>query len=853
MADHHDHERETASERVRHWLIVTSLTFLGLLVAELPVLSQTRDRVYLWLQERLVRSHKTVVVVAIDDDDFWRELRGARPLDRDYLTRLLAKVADANPAAIGLDVGLEMNRPDVRPQWNLLTGDEQAFLRAVDAAAKRCPVILPRTITGSEHLASRYDLFDAIAFSGDAAVAYGHTSSARDPRQIPTRVRVDKIDLLDSFAMAVFRTVTREVPAKLDDPDHAWPYSFFLPTSTFVPKDAPVGRDGLLTARAVLSASPAQAKRWLERQVVLIGGTWRVAPHDGSDFADAHRTPMGTLPGVVVHANYVQSLLWDAMYAMPRTWRLALEIVLALAISVGFLIARGWWRLALVVATLVTVVLLTWVFSSAIGLFFDMVIPVAFLGVHALWEQSSEELRLDFRRKFRYADHVFSGVAVAAVLISGFLFVRHEIHANERELRTEDRLQVTELTPPPPPSLPPADGLPQEMYAQKSPEVEKTGPPLDPPKPKPEERTAQKVPLDKSPPLRERRISPEQLPPMFSEDEKTHIVETATLEHAHIVEERAARIAAERSYDEVVTRYEASLADASKTNSEVEQLRRQVEDQAVALRSLQERERLSEAAIASQLEAEERRLASARSEGSLAPEVLTQREQQIAQQREELRRLQREREETARLRAEVESARATAIAEVERRRSEAEAQAAQLRQQIAEERARAAQSEAELARAREELARRDEINRARIDAMQAELAKLAQTRSDERGFIVTLPGLFFDSAKSVLKPGARNTLTKIAEQLRRDPDAHIEIEGHTDSVGSDSMNQALSEKRAAAVRDFLAARGVPAVRITFSGRGESTPVASNDTPAGRQQNRRVELVIVPAHRVSSNQ
>ncbi len=127
--------------------------------------------------------------------------------------------------------------------------------------------------------------------------------------------------------------------------------------------------------------------------------------------------------------------------------------------------------------------------------------------------------------------------------------------------------------------------------------------------------------------------------------------------------------------------------------------------------------------------------------------------------------------------------------------------------------------------------------------MQAELAKLAETRTTERGFIVTQPGLFFDSGKSVLKAGARNTLSKIADQLKINDHLTIAIEGHTDSVGTDALNQSLSEKRAEAVRSYLRSRGIPADRMTVTGMGETSPVATNDTPAGRQQNRRVEIVI----------
>lgn len=448
MPENSSHERTTPGERLRHWLTVITLTLLGLLVAEFPVLSHTRDRVYLWLQERLVRSHKTVVVLAIDDEEFWRrELGGNRPLNRWYLKRLLVKIADANPAAIGLDVGFETNNPDVPPQWERLSEDEKEFLEAVEAVAKRCPVIVPQTISGDERFISHYDLFDAKKFDSESVIAFGYTSSARDSRQIPTRVIVDGDKPLDSFALAVVRRVMRELPAKVENKNQPWPYSFFLPNSTFVPKGAPVGPDGLMPVSALWTATPAQTKKWLERQIVLVGGTWRNTAH-GGEFADAHVTPRGSLPGVVVHANYVQSLLWDAMYPMPRHWRLAVEISLGLAVSVFFLIAHGWRRLALVLGTLVTVVVLTWVFSSAIGVFFDMVVPVAFLGVHAVWEGASERLRLEFRQRFRYAEHVFTMAAVLAVSVTGVVFGRHEMHTLEKQLKTEDRLQVTTLAPP---------------------------------------------------------------------------------------------------------------------------------------------------------------------------------------------------------------------------------------------------------------------------------------------------------------------------------------------------------------------------------------------------------------------
>ena len=117
------------------------------------------------------------------------------------------------------------------------------------------------------------------------------------------------------------------------------------------------------------------------------------------------------------------------------------------------------------------------------------------------------------------------------------------------------------------------------------------------------------------------------------------------------------------------------------------------------------------------------------------------------------------------------------------------------------------------------------------------------TRDTARGLIVSLSDVLFDTGKSTLLPGAREKLAKISGIVLAYPDLRLGIEGYTDSVGSDAMNQQLSERRAGSVRDYLAKENIPAASMTSQGFGETQPVASNDTAAGRQQNRRVELVV----------
>jgi outer membrane protein OmpA-like peptidoglycan-associated protein len=132
-------------------------------------------------------------------------------------------------------------------------------------------------------------------------------------------------------------------------------------------------------------------------------------------------------------------------------------------------------------------------------------------------------------------------------------------------------------------------------------------------------------------------------------------------------------------------------------------------------------------------------------------------------------------------------------------------------------------------------------------AMRAKLSEqlnsILQTRDSARGLIVSMSDVLFDTGKYSLKPGAREKLAKVAGILLAYPGLNIEVGGYTDNVGGDSMNQTLSENRAGSVRDYLVQEGVAANSVSAKGFGNTLPVASNDNSAGRQQNRRVELLV----------
>ena len=153
----------------------------------------------------------------------------------------------------------------------------------------------------------------------------------------------------------------------------------------------------------------------------------------------------------------------------------------------------------------------------------------------------------------------------------------------------------------------------------------------------------------------------------------------------------------------------------------------------------------------------------------------------------------------------------------------------------------AAQADADQSRL---TAQQAETDKAAMRAkLSAQLNSILQTRDSARGLIVSMSDVLFDTGKYSLKPGAREKLAKVAGILLAYPGLNIEVGGYTDNVGGDDMNQKLSENRAGSVRDYLVQQGVLTDSVSARGFGNSLPVASNDNSSGRQQNRRVELLV----------
>jgi len=176
-----------------------------------------------------------------------------------------------------------------------------------------------------------------------------------------------------------------------------------------------------------------------------------------------------------------------------------------------------------------------------------------------------------------------------------------------------------------------------------------------------------------------------------------------------------------------------------------------------------------------------------------------------------------------------------ARADAEQARASAEARA-----RDAEAKAR----EAEQARAQAEQARRAaEAEQAKTAALAKELADL-KAQQTNRGLVLTVGDVLFATGRAEVAAGGMRSIDKLAEWLKKNPTRNLLIEGHTDNTGSEDLNMKLSQQRAEAVRDQLVSRGVGADRITTKGYGPKYPVVANDSASGRQQNRRVEVVVL---------
>ena len=267
----------------------------------------------------------------------------------------------------------------------------------------------------------------------------------------------------------------------------------------------------------------------------------------------------------------------------------------------------------------------------------------------------------------------------------------------------------------------------------------------------------------------------------------------------------------------------AEQAENQAQNAQQQAQQAEAERQAAEQRAQAEQQHAQQ--VQQQAQEEAQRRAQLEQQNQQAQQQAAQAQEQ-AQQAQQQAELQRQQAEQAQQQAQTEA----------QRRAAAEAEAQQTGQQVDEARRQAqeAQQRAQAAETQQQQMRqqlRDQLN------------QILQTRDTARGLIVSMPDVLFDTGSANLKATARERLAKVSGILIAHPDIKVEVDGYTDSTGNPMFNEKLSQDRAASVQSYLVQQGVPGGSVSIHGFGQANPIASNDTAAGRQQNRRVELVV----------
>jgi outer membrane protein OmpA-like peptidoglycan-associated protein len=305
---------------------------------------------------------------------------------------------------------------------------------------------------------------------------------------------------------------------------------------------------------------------------------------------------------------------------------------------------------------------------------------------------------------------------------------------------------------------------------------------------------------------------------------------------------RIAHIAAGSKYaTSILNKADQQLAQAETANrqkqgkSAIESAAREAAQTAEEARVMSVKQRAedeAQAQAAADKKAAEEREAKARADA----EAQSQRR---AEAEEATRQAQAARAEAERMKAEAQAA----AQEAARQKEEAEkakAEALAQQQTLAAEADKAKQAAAQSEQLRQQAEKEKQELRARL---LQQLNTILSTRDTARGLIANMSDVLFKTGSFELLPGARERLAKVSGIVLAYPTLHLQVEGHTDAVGTDEYNQTLSEKRAESVRDYLVQQGIAAGSIESKGFGKTMPIASNESPEGRQQNRRVELVL----------
>ena len=372
-----------------YWLNVFVLVVVGVLAGhwleKQDVATDLRYRAYQFVtrgsSSRKPYATRTAAVL-VGDEEFWRgELARRTPPKRLYLAQLIRARDAADASAVALDFDLRWPDPSGAPlPYNDYDDETRKLLEAVRDVSKRRPVILPRTIRWeSGYYVHEPDLYDGFDFQGGKVLG-GHVLLPFDVRRVPLGVVLKDGTTVNSFAEALVRLVNEKALEPVEGFEDA-PYGSYLTAADF-----PV-----YSASALLAGDPA-AVSGVHHRIVILGAAWSRLAFGRGPRIDTHVTPVGPMPGALVHANFVEALLdRRTAPAWSESALMAFDAGLAFAVAIIFaLIERLRWKLAALLALCAAVVTFSVLSWLNLGLFYDFFIPVVLVIGHAFYEEAHE-------------------------------------------------------------------------------------------------------------------------------------------------------------------------------------------------------------------------------------------------------------------------------------------------------------------------------------------------------------------------------------------------------------------------------------------------------------------------------
>jgi CHASE2 domain-containing sensor protein len=328
-------------------------------------------------------------VVTVDDDDYWKgDFAGREPVRRDLLARIITKLADAQARVIAVDFDLRSPMPDGTlreiPAYQQET--DELLAAVAHACSGHHAVVLPATIASgaANSMVSQSDIYLGLGLSSPF-FSTGYIALPYDARLVPLEIKLEGIKSLDSFALAAVRAYRPAAVRRIKNLN-IFPFGGYLEPGEF-PQ---------LSASAVLSLDQASLQDQVGGKLVIIGANWhRLAWKTGS-LNDVHATPAGPMSGVFVHANYAEAILSGSSFSpAPDVFVYAVETLALLAMVVVLAVEMSFWRkMGIVAAVTLVFAVASYLLAQNLGVYFDFLIPLAFLLAHFCVDNIMEWRRL---------------------------------------------------------------------------------------------------------------------------------------------------------------------------------------------------------------------------------------------------------------------------------------------------------------------------------------------------------------------------------------------------------------------------------------------------------------------------